>query len=153
VGALTEAIDVMPTILNWYGLPIPRACDGTSLRPWLHGETPTAWRDAVHFEYDLRGGWPRAGVPPLGLGLDEASLAVTRTAAWKYVHFATLPPVLYDLRADPGEMRNVAGDPAYAGLLAHAAGRMLSWRLKHADRTLTHLCATPNGLVDRIAAD
>ncbi len=153
VEALTEAIDVMPTILNWYGLPIPRACDGNSLRPWLHGETPAAWRDAVHFEYDLRGGWPRAGVPPLGLGLDEASLAVTRTAAWKYVHFATLPPVLYDLRADPGEMRNVAGDPAYAGLLAHAAGRMLSWRLKHADRTLTHLCATPNGLVDRTAAD
>ena len=40
-------------------------------------------------------------------------------------------------------------DPAYAGLLTKAASRMLTWRMRHADRTLTHLCTTPNGLVDR----
>ena len=34
-------------------------------------------------------------------------------------------------------------------LLAEAQARMLSWRMRHADRTLTHLCATPAGLVDR----
>ena len=62
---------------------------------------------------------------------------------------AALPPVLYDLAADPGECRNIADDPAHAGLLNEARGRMLSWRLRHADRTLTHLCATPAGLVDR----
>jgi hypothetical protein len=65
------------------------------------------------------------------------------------VHFAALPPVLYDLRQDPHETRNVASDPAYAPLLSEAAGRMLSWRMRHADRTLTHLCATQAGLVDR----
>jgi hypothetical protein len=49
-------------------------------------------------------------------------------------------------------MRNVAADPAHAPLLAEATARMLSWRLAHADRTLTHLCATPRGLVDRRGA-
>ena len=149
VDAFTEAVDLMPTILDRVGAPIPRACDGVSLAPWLRGETPEAWRDAVHFEYDLRGGWPDPRRPPFGLGVDEAAMAAIRTERWKYVHFAGLPPVLYDLIADPGESRNLAADPAHAALLNEARDRMLSWRLRHADRTLTHLCATPEGLVDR----
>jgi arylsulfatase A-like enzyme len=149
VAAFTEAVDLMPTILDWLGLPVPRACDGLPLTPWLRGETPAGWRDAVHFEYDVRGGWPDPNRPPLGLGVDDSALCVMRTADWKYVHFPTLPPVLYDLRTDPAETRNVAADPARAALRAEAAERMLSWRMRHADRTLTHLCATPAGLVDR----
>ncbi len=151
VDAPTEAVDLMPTMLDWLGLPVPRACDGMSLAPFLAGETPADWRDSVHFEFDLRGGWPRAGAPPLGMALDKAGLCVTRTADWKYVHFASLPPILYDLRTDPGEMRNVAADPAYAGLLSQAAQATLNWRMHHADKTLTHLCTTPAGLVDRLA--
>jgi len=149
VDAFTEAVDLMPTILDWLALPVPRACDGATLMPWLRGETPAAWRDAVHFEYDLRGGWPDPRRPPFGLEVDQAAMCAMRTEDWKYVHFAALPPVLYDLRRDPGETHNVAGDPGYAALLTEAASRMLTWRMRHADRTLTHLCATPEGLVDR----
>lgn len=150
VDAPTESIDIMPTILDWLSLPAPRARDGDSLSPWLRGETPSVWRDAVHFEHDLRGGWPSPKAPPLGMELDRASLCVTRTADWKYVHCPSQPPVLYDRRRDPGEFRNVAGDPAYAGMLAQAAQHMLSWRMSHAERTLTHLCSSPDGLLDRI---
>jgi len=151
VDAPTESIDIMPTILEWLGLPLPRSRDGASLRPWLAGDTPATWRDAAHFEFDLRGGWPRAEPPPLGLDLDRASLCVTRTSNWKYVHFADLPPILYDRTHDPGEFRNVAGNPAYTALLAEAAQHMLSWRMAHAERTLTHLSTTRDGLMDRIA--
>jgi arylsulfatase A-like enzyme len=149
VEAFTEAVDLMPTILDSLGIAVPPACDGVSLVPWLRGETPGAWRDAVHFEYDVRGGWPDPKRPPLGLELDQAGMCAMRTQDWKYVHFTALPPVLYDLRRDPHETRNVAGDPDYAGLLTEAASRMLSWRMRHADRTLTHFCATPAGLLDR----
>lgn len=149
VAAFSEAVDLMPTLLDRLGLPVPRACDGVPLTPWLLGETPAGWRDAVHYEYDLRGGWPDPRRPPFGLGVDQAAMAAIRTEHWKYVHFAALPPVLYDLRADPGETRNLAGDPAHAALLSAARARMLDWRLRHADRTLTHLCATPEGLADR----
>ena len=106
----------------------------------------------MHFEYDVRGGWPDPSRPLFGLEIDQAAMCAMRTDVWKYVHFAALPPVLYDLRRDPGETRNVAADPAYAGLLAEATGRMLSWRMRHSDRTLTHLCATPAGLMDRRGA-
>ena len=41
VEAFTEAVDLMPTLLDWFGLDIPPACDGVSLLPWLAcGETP-----------------------------------------------------------------------------------------------------------------
>jgi arylsulfatase A-like enzyme len=149
VEAFTEAVDLMPTILDQLGVDVPRACDGMSLAGWLGGGTPAAWRDSVQFEFDIKGGWPDPARSPLGLGVDQAGLCGMRTADWKYVHFAALPPVLYDLRSDPMETRNVAADPAYAPLLAEAAARMLSWRMRHADRTLTHLCATPDGLADR----
>ena len=150
VQAFTEAVDLMPTILDWLELDIPAACDGVSLLPWLRGATPPLWRDAAHFEFDLRGGWPdpsRMG----GTIPDEAGpMVAMRTESWKYVHFTGLPPVLYDLAADPGEMRNVAAKPEYRDLLAEAAQRMLSWRIAHADIAMTRQCATPAGLVQRM---
>jgi arylsulfatase A-like enzyme len=76
-------------------------------------------------------------------------MAALRTREWKYVHFTGLEPVLYDLDADPGEMHNIAADPASRDLLAHAAQRMLSWRMAHAERGLTGMVATPNGLTLR----
>jgi arylsulfatase A-like enzyme len=151
VDAFAESVDLMPTILDWFGLPVPGACDGVSLLPWFDGATPAAWRDAVHFEYDLRGGWPAPTPVPgvAAVGPQAGAMAAIRTARWKYVHFAELPPVLYDLANDPGEMRNVAGDPAHRGLLAEAMGRMLDWRLRHGARAYTDLCATPEGLAPR----
>ena len=151
VEAFTEAVDLMPTILDWLGLPIPRSCDGVSLTPWLAGDTPEGWRESVQFEFDLKGGWPRAEPPPLGLPFDASGLCAMRTRDWKYVHFGGMPPILYDLREDPHEMRNVAADPAHAGMLCEAMERMLTWRMRHADRTLTQYCATPLGLRDRLA--
>jgi arylsulfatase A-like enzyme len=79
-------------------------------------------------------------------------MAAMRTARWKYVHFAALPPLLYDLERDPEERRNLAADPAHAALRLEAAETMLRWRTTHLDRTLTHLCASPSGLVDRRVA-
>jgi len=36
-----------------------------------------------------------------------------RTARWKYVHYTELDGAdeLYDLKADPGEMKNLIADP------------------------------------------
>jgi hypothetical protein len=78
--------------------------------------------------------------------MNECSLCVLQDAAFKYVHFAALPPLLFDLRADPHQFHDLAGDPAHAGVVRDYAQRMLSWRMRHADRTLTHYRASPNGL-------
>lgn len=148
-GAFTESVDVMPTILDWLGGEVPRACDGESLLPLLRHGPPPGWRTELHYEYDFRDVHYNAPEKALGLGMDECSLCVVQDARWKYVHFAALPPLLFDLQADPHQFRNLAEDPGHARVVRDYAQKALSWRLRHADRTLTHYRATPGGLERR----
>jgi arylsulfatase A-like enzyme len=139
VEAFTEAIDIMPTILDWIGVDIPRQCDGHSLGPWLGGETPAGWRDAAHWEYDFRDLVNQTAETAMGLVSDECHLAVIRDEKYKYVHFAAQPPLFFDLECDSDQLVNRAGDPDYATLVLQYAQKMLSWRMQHDERTLTHM--------------
>ena len=147
VDALTEAVDIMPTILDWLGLEKPRACDGRSLMPLLHGATPTDWRDAVFFEHDFRTVATQKVEMALGIASDQCSYAVVRDRHYKYVHFAALPPLLFDLAQDPHEMTNLADRPEMAPIVLRYAQKMLDWRLTHAERTLTNMVLTEGGVV------
>ena len=138
VDAFTESVDIMPTILDWIGVAAPRQCDGHSLMPWLNGETPAGWRDAVHWEYDFRDLVGQEAERALGLHSDECHLGVVRDASYKYVHFAALPPLFFDLEADPDQLVDRAGDPDCATLVLRYAQKMLSWRMANDERTLTH---------------
>lgn len=149
VDAFTEAIDIMPTILDWLGQTAPRACDGHSLLPLLRGGTPPDWREEVFFEHDFRSVSTQHIETALGLASDECCYAVIRDRRFKYVHFAALPPLLFDLEADPKEMHNLADDLGMAPLVLRYAQRMLNWRLTHADRTLSNMQLTSAGLVSR----
>jgi len=146
---LTESVDLMPTILDWLGRDAPASCNGRSLMPFLREGAPADWREEVHFEFDLRAGYPDPSGAPMGLHYDAGGMAALRDRDWKYVHFASLPPLLYDLRNDPHELHNLAGDPAHAATLARYAQRMLDWRMRAAERTLTDLCTSASGLYDR----
>lgn len=151
VDAFTESVDLMPTLLDWLGLEAPAQCDGRSLLPILRGETPTHWRTEAHMELDFRSG-PYSGLDAeaaLGLMPDECQLAILRGERWKYVFFAALPPLLFDLQDDPGEMHDLAGDPADRDVLLEMAHRMLSWRLVHQDHVLTNLHNGPRGVENR----
>ncbi|MGB5799897.1 MAG: sulfatase/phosphatase domain-containing protein, partial [Mesorhizobium sp.] len=149
VEAFTEAVDIMPTILDWVGLKAPRSCDGRSLMPFLHGEAPGDWRDAVFFEHDFRTVKTQAAETALGISSDECSYAVIRDGRYKYVHFAALPPLLFDMVEDPHETRNLADRPEMAATVLHYAQRMLNWRLSHAERTLTNMQLTKDGVFSR----
>ena len=151
VERFTETIDTMPTILEWLGLPVPRQCDGSSLLPFCEGETPAGWRTEVHYEFDFRDLHYSKPESALGVAMDKCGLAVVQDEAFKYVHFAALPPLFFDLRNDPGQLVNRAGDPAYAARMGEYAARMLTWRLGFAERTLTGYRATPQGLEVRAA--
>ena len=83
----------------------------------------------------------------LGLTPDQCAFQAIRGPRFKYVHFTTLPPLLFDLETDPAETRNLADDPAHAATALEIARRLLSWRLLHEDRTLANTAATPDGLV------
>jgi arylsulfatase A-like enzyme len=148
VEAFAEQIDVMPTILDWLGEVVPRNCEGASLLPFLIGETPDHWRSAAHYEFDFRPSYDAAGTPPpLGLTIDQCGLSIIRDERFKYVHFDALPPLFFDLSEDPNQFCNLADDPAYAGEILNYAQKMLSWRIHHADRTLTGYSSSPEGLL------
>ena len=141
----------MPTVLEWIGQECPRACDGHSLLPFLRdGGAPDNWRREVHYEFDFRNVFYSKPEEPLGLTMDQCALAVVQDENWKYVHFAALPPLLFDLKNDPGQFHNLAEDSAHAVTVRDYAQRMLNWRLTHAERTLTGYAATPEGLMLRL---
>jgi arylsulfatase A-like enzyme len=99
----------------------------------------------VHWEWDFRDRRKPAAQATLGLAADAANLAVLRGERYKYVHFAALPPLFFDLERDPGELENRVADPDYAALVRVHAQKMLSWRLQTDERTLTHFHLGPGG--------
>ena len=91
--------------------------------------------------------WPTRCQRALGLPLARANLAILRQRRFKYVHFnGGLPPMLFDLAADPDESRDLAGDPAYAPELLRLARAMLDHRMAHAHHAHSLLKLTPGGV-------
>ncbi|CAN5272053.1 alkaline phosphatase family protein [soil metagenome] len=115
VERFTETVDTTPTILDWLGLPIPRQVDGRSLLPFCEGDVPADWRTEVHYEYDFRDVHYSKPESSLGVPMDRCGRAVVQDENYKYVHFAALPPLFFDLKKDPGQFVNVAGDPTPRG--------------------------------------
>jgi arylsulfatase A-like enzyme len=146
VQSFTENVDILPTLMDWLGAPVPRQCNGRSLLPFVRGEPPADWRTEAHWEYDFRDLAGGLAHERLGIARDDCSLAVLRGEHHAYVHCAALPPLLFDLRNDPHWLHNVADDPAHAGAALQMARRMLDWRLSQADRTTTGWAISPQGL-------
>jgi arylsulfatase A-like enzyme len=147
VEAFTEHVDIMPTLLEAIGANVPRQCDGASLAPFLGGASaPKAWRGAAHWEFDF--GDDAASAPSEhDLTPDQCAMTILRGERFKYVHFTRLPPLLFDLKQDPDEMTDLAGDPAHAGVMLACTQDLLSWRMGSEDRTLSHLRLTDEGVV------
>jgi arylsulfatase A-like enzyme len=149
VEQFSEAVDIMPTILDWLGLDVPAQCDGRSLLPFLAGDSPADWRQEVHWEYDFRDVVGQSVERALGLNSDQCTVNVIRTRRLKYVHFTALPPLLFDIERDPDELVDRAHDPAYREDRLALTARMLSWRMEHDERVLTGMHLTRDGVFER----
>ena len=151
INAFSENIDIMPTLLEWLGLEIPSQCDGHSLLSTIRtGLSPENWRKAAHWEFDFRSVVSGEALEQsLCLTLDQCTLNVLRDEHYKYVDFVNLPPLFFDLKADPGEFINQAQNPKYQPLVLEYAQKMLSWRMNHDEQTLTHLALTEEGVISR----
>ena len=149
VDAFTETVDVTPTILDLIGRDVPASMDGASLRPFLEGDAPAQWRDCVHMELDFsEPTGPTKWQEATGTSVHDSNLAILREERFKLVHFnGGLPPLLFDLENDPHEMADLANDPAHAATLLRLTQKLLSHRMKHADRTLTGVKITAKGAV------
>jgi len=147
VEAFTESVDVFPTVLDVLGTSPRHHPDGRSLAPFLAGQQPAGWRDTVGWEFDFRDVATQEAERWFGLPSTRLNLAVIRDRQHKYVHFAGLPPLLFDLASDPHCLHDVATDPAYGGVRLALAEKLLAWRAEHLDQTLALSELTGDGVV------
>jgi len=120
------SIDLAPTMLDYAGAPIPGNMQGRSLRPIVRGETPEDWRQSFFYDYNF-GMYP--GDIPRSIGV--------RTDAWKYVRYTATRPQheqLFDMRNDPLETNNLAGNANYRSVLERMRERVAEYRDKLPDR-------------------
>lgn len=100
VDAPVELRDVLPTLCDVAGVPIPDSVEGRSLLPFCRGESPE-WREYIHGEHalgDLSNQWLTDG-------------------RWKYAWYSqTGAEQLFDLVEDPQELHNLA--PSQPDLVA-----------------------------------
>jgi len=128
VDVLTESIDTIPTLLDLLGQKVPSVLEGRSLAGLLKGETPENWRDAVYWDFHYGGAVDQGYLDRFGIDRNDCVMSVIRTETHKLALFPGAPDVLVDLQADPGEMKNLAGDPAYAGIEEELRKRLLANR-------------------------
>ena len=115
VGEFVSLADFAPTFTELSGRPVEAGLTGASLVPFLRGRTPGDWRDEIHTQCN-------------GVELYYTQRSVM-TADCKYVFNGFDDDELYDLRTDPNEMVNLAGDPAREPVKREMARRM--WRFAH----------------------
>jgi arylsulfatase A-like enzyme len=150
VDAITEAVDIYPTLIEAMDVEPTHVADGSSLMPFLGNVEPAgSWRDAAHWEFDFRDVSGQSAEQALGIDSTGLSMVAIRTARWKYVHFTALPPLLFDLKSDPDNLVNLAGRPDHAAVQLEMAEKLLSWRARHLDQTLALQELTPRGVVKR----
>ena len=121
-GTVLDAVgthaDLMPTLLDMADVPVPETVDGCSLLPLMQGKTTKPVRPYLHIEHS---------------GYDQG----LTDGVWKY---AWSPSdgreLLFHLEEDPGELHNLAGDPA-------AREEQMRWR----GRLIEQLEDRPEGYV------
>jgi arylsulfatase A-like enzyme len=141
VDAVTESVDVLPTICDFLGADVPLQADGWSLAPFLRGEpAPPHWRDTSHFEWSFADPVHRRAETTFGIPMSHCSLAVGRGPRYKYVQFAAaadiMPPLLFDLSEDPGQTDNLLATGVDGDVAAwQGAQELLQWHMRSAERT------------------
>ncbi len=149
---MIQNVDILPTLLDLLDLPVPSNVHGRSLRPlWQDGAppAPAAYRGAGRAGFDIAfaetGAFPATmvgaenrargdniphGPPATGRQVELSVMA--RTPRWKLIYTPGREiQELYDVQADPGELRNCHGEPGTEEVVRTLRERILDWMLTH----------------------
>jgi len=149
-----EQVDILPTLLGLAEVELPPGVQGRSVVAALQGDrdglrdvafaeggeagTPVTWSD-LPFQPDdpldsRLFGWDGFAEAWIGQG------KMLRTATHKYVWWANGEEELYDLNADPDELRNLANrdDPATTERKRGFKDQLLSWSVGTEDQLAPH---------------
>jgi choline-sulfatase len=116
---VSTGLDLIPTLCDFAGIPAPKDRAGLSVRPLAEGRAPPSWRDA--------------------LVVEGRHCRAIRTTRFKYTVFdvGEHREMLVDLEKDPGEMKNLAQDPAHRDALLDCRKRLQQW-YRASGETLAH---------------
>jgi len=113
LSQVVELRDVLPTFLDAAGIAVPEPVEGESMLQLVRGRNQD-WREFIDLEHaDCYRGHERWNALTDG--------------EWKYIYFAPRGrEQLFNLDDDPYELRDLAGEPAYAQELARWRNRMIA---------------------------
>ena len=104
-------VQVLPTLLDLCGIPMPAGLDGESFVRDLR--EPARTRDTtVYAEYNLA---------------NNRAKEMIRRGEFKYNYYKSDTPELYDLRRDPAEVNNLADTKEYAGKVDEMRSQLFAW--------------------------
>jgi hypothetical protein len=122
VADLFNSPDLMPTLLGFAGLPVPEGLAGADLSAAGDGPDSAFLGAPVSYSTLRRTGF--------------AEYRGVRDARYTYVRTRSGPWLLYDNVADPDQLRNLCGDPAYAAEQQRLDTAVDSWLAHLGDQFL-----------------
>ncbi|MFF0345136.1 sulfatase-like hydrolase/transferase [Kribbella sp. NPDC004875] len=140
-------VDVLPTVCEAVGRPIPDGVQGRSLLPLAQGEpAPEEEFAGVIAEQGFGGrAYDVTARPPLhftyeGRTFDELNTVtqsggarMLRSGRWKLIVHADLPGELYDLENDPVELDNLFDDERHLAVRARLLHQLTRWQARLTD--------------------
>lgn len=113
--AFTYLFDLFPTVAGLAGLPTPAGLAGESLQPLWEGRRK-ALRDSVFLPF-------------------TDTMRAVRDDRWKLIVYPQIGHrQLFDLRRDPSERHDLAGDPRRAGEIDRLTSLLRDWQQRVGDR-------------------
>jgi arylsulfatase A-like enzyme len=126
-GKPAELLDIYPTLVDLCGLPKKGGLEGHSLMPQLkNAAAPRPWPAITTHNHDNHG---------------------VRSEHWRYITYADGSQELYDMRKDPNEWTNLAGDPKYADVIAEHRKWLPKTSAKPAPGSRSRILTYDNGKV------
>jgi arylsulfatase A-like enzyme len=130
---LVGTIDVLPTVLDLCGAPVPVRVEGRSFAPLVTGTGSYVPAEAVFGENiipEVITGGQRDYyfVPGEGIkGIRHPDAKMVRTARWKFNYYPGNGAELYDLAEDPDEARNLYAENSRSEAVREMKERLLEW--------------------------
>ncbi|MCA9173274.1 MAG: sulfatase [Planctomycetales bacterium] len=117
-----SCVDFLPTVMAMMEVDVPHRVDGRDAAAWFAGRSDENWRDMAILR-------STSGKSPW--------LAAV-SARYKLVLSAADEPWLIDLKNDPSEVVNLAGDPEHAGTVRTMTEAIAEYARQHQDDHARH---------------
>jgi len=124
---ISNGLDVLPTLCDYAGALIPDSLLGRTVRPLAEGQDDNARRPYIVAE--------------------NSTGRMLRSDRYKYCVYAggTIRESLVDLQTDPGEMKNLAGQPEFGSTLNQHRAFLRQWIAESNDNEAKSFAIAPHG--------